>query len=40
MKFLDLSYNKLTEIELWPLYLSNIIEIDLKYNLIEIFSNK
>ena len=39
LSFLNLSYNLLTTMELWPTYLSNIVMIDLKYNSIQNFSN-
>ena len=37
---IDLSYNLLTSMELWPTYLTNIVFIDLKHNLIEKFTNQ
>ena len=39
LKYIYLSYNLLTTMELWPTYLSNIVIIDLKYNLIQKFTN-
>ena len=40
LRMINLSNNQLTEMEMWPLYLSNIKYIDLKYNLISNFTNK
>jgi hypothetical protein len=37
--YLNLSYNYLTQMELWPLYLKSIKFIDLKFNYIERFTN-
>jgi hypothetical protein len=39
LRSLNLSYNGLTTMELWPTYLSNIVIIDLKYNSIQRFTN-
>lgn len=36
---IDLSYNLLTTMEMWPLYLSKIVNINLKYNSIQGFTN-
>jgi Leucine-rich repeat (LRR) protein len=40
LRVIDLSYNLMTEIELWPTYLSQIFYINLKYNSIQKFTNK
>ena len=39
LNYIDLSYNQLTTMELWPTYLSKIININLKYNQISQFTN-
>ena len=38
--YVYLSYNKLVEIELWPLFLKNLEYVDLRYNKINKFTNK
>jgi hypothetical protein len=40
LKNIELSNNFLTEIELWPLFLSNINLVDFDNNAIEVFTNK
>ena len=37
--YLNLSYNFLTKMELWPIYLGKIKFVDLKFNYIESFTN-
>ena len=40
LRTVDLSFNNLSEMEMWPTYLSQIIYINLKYNSIQKFTNK
>ena len=40
LSFVNLSYNYLDEIELWPLFLKNVKYVDLRYNNINKFTNK
>ena len=40
LRTIDLSSNLLTTMELWPTYLPSIITINLKYNMIQNFTNK
>ena len=39
LSFVNLSHNRLIEIELWPLYLKNVEYVDLRYNRINNFTN-